>query len=231
MLNSFLADSSKDSGFSSKGKYLLLTITIAAALFRFVYQYDRAFEGDEIGTLIYIQKSIPYLLSHFETWLSINYFLVLEKIISSILGNGQFSLGLVPLIAGIFTIPATAFLAIRFTSARVALMSALLVAVNPYLIKYSGMTRSYLLLVLLSLVLVILFLNWMSNRTLRNGVAFSTCAFFLILFHPNGAYVLASVLTLAGMDMMVNFNKRHVFNVLKTLVLPLFISMLLIAVL
>lgn len=90
---------------SKNAKWYLLGIAIIGALIRIALCYDKPFLGDEVGTLIYIKKDIPFLLSHFATWLTMNYFLVAEKLVSGLLGENALGLELIPLSAGIMTIP------------------------------------------------------------------------------------------------------------------------------
>src|SRR6266498_4399754 len=56
------------------GAICLCTLALLAAL-----QHDRVFFGDEIGTLRYLKKSPGYILTHFRTHLSMNYFILVEK--------------------------------------------------------------------------------------------------------------------------------------------------------
>ena len=103
-------------GFSRNEKWVLLFVTAVGAIIRIVFLHNKPFVNDEVGTLIYIEKDVPYLLSHFATWLSMNYFLVVEKFIAGLFGKSPFSLGFISLAAGIGTIPLTAFLAVEISS-------------------------------------------------------------------------------------------------------------------
>src|SRR6266699_2559534 len=156
--------------FSRREQWYLLCITIIGASIRLLYLHDKPFFGDEVGTVIYIEKDISYLLSHFAIWLSMNYFIVMEKLVAGLFGKSMFSLGFVPLVAGVWTIPLTAFLAARFASPRIALIAATLTCMNPYLMEYSGIIRSYSLLTALSLLVMILFLKWLTVRSYKNGI-------------------------------------------------------------
>lgn len=212
--------------FSRREVTILWIVTFIGAAIRFTYQYDRSFIGDEVGTIIWMEKDAPYLLSHFGYWLTMNYFIVFEKFISILFGNGVFSLGFVPLAAGIATIPLTANLAKRYTTTNVAIMSSVLVAANPYLIRYSGIIRSYSLLMALSILAIILFSNYLIDPSLKNGILVSAGCYLMTLFHPNGSYTIAYILIVSAITVARNFSNRFLVNTIKTYIIPLSISML-----
>jgi hypothetical protein len=224
----FIHPSSLKGRFSRSEQWYLLTITVLGAIIRCAYLRDRPFVDDEIGTLIYIGKSIPYLLSHFTTWLTMNYFLAAEKLVAAVFGRSQLSLGFIPLVAGITTVPLTAFLARRFASSRVSLIAATLISVNPYLISYSAIIRSYSLLAALSLVVMILFFKWCGERTYRNGTLLGISSYLLILTHPNGLYTVIYLVFVACAGFVLTRKRREYFAGLTTILLPLGVSMLLV---
>lgn len=211
-------------------KWYLLGITLVGAIIRTVYLYNKPFIGDEVGTLILIKKDIPYLLSHFTTWLTMNYFIVLEKLIASLLGKSPFGLGFIPLAAGIVAIPLIALLAIRFTSHRTAMVAAALIAVNPYLIQYSGIIRSYSLLTTLSLLMIIVLIRWYDVPTYQRGLIVAIVCYVLILAHPNGAYSLAYLFFILGREFMVPSKRKISLKTLTTLLFPLSISLLMVMI-
>jgi hypothetical protein len=214
--------------FSRSEQWYLLTITFVGAIIRCAYLRDRPFVGDEVGTLIYIGKDIPYLLSHFTTWLTMNYFIVTEKLVADVFGRSQLSLGFISLVAGIATVPLTAFLARRFASSRVSLIAAALVSVNPYLVSYSAIIRSYSLLAALSLIVMILFFKWYGERTYRNGTLVGIGSYLLILTHPNGLYVVIYIFSVACAGFVLTGERREYFTGLTTVLLPLSVSALLV---
>jgi 4-amino-4-deoxy-L-arabinose transferase-like glycosyltransferase len=169
----------------------LLWITVAGAALRLAYQWDRALLGDEVGTLLWTRKDLSYLLSHFDMWGSMNYFIALEKAVVAVLGATGFTLSLVPLLAGIATIPLTAAVARRLASAEVALMAAVLVAFNPYLVKFSVTARAYAPLAALSLAAFLALLSWLARPALGRALLLALLVLVMILIHPNGAYSLA----------------------------------------
>ena len=64
---------------SGRERFTLGAITLLALLVRAWLQHERLFWGDEIGTLNFIKASPGYLLSHFNTHLTMNYFILAEK--------------------------------------------------------------------------------------------------------------------------------------------------------
>ena len=215
---------------SKNEKWALIAMTIIGSIIRIAYCYDIPYIGDEIGTLIYIKKDIPYLLSHFATWLTMNYFIVLEKIISSILGETAFSLRLVPMAAGIAIIPLTAILAINFTSHRIAIIAAALTALNPYLIMYSSIIRSYSLLTALSLLLLIAFIRWHDLPSYRRGCMVAAVSYILILSHPNGVYPLACLFLALVAETFEPARRQASLRRLPSLLLPLTLCMILVLI-
>ncbi|MBI5896453.1 MAG: hypothetical protein HZB24_10800 [Desulfobacterales bacterium] len=217
-----------ESKFTSKDKYLLLLITLMGAFIRIYYQHNRSYIGDEVGTIIWMEKDVLYLLTHFTTWLTMNYFIVLEKFVSMLFGSGPLSLGLVPLISGIASIPLTATLARKFTTPKVAITASLLVAANPYLIMYSGIIRSYSLFTVSSLLSLVLFANYYRDPSSKNGIYVAFACFFMTLFHPNGCYTVAFIFLLLTVMVLKNPKKDWLIKISHTILIPLFIAMLLI---
>ena len=203
--------------------YLLLLAAVGAAI-RFFYHYNRPFVGDEVATLIQIQKSVAYILTHFEAWLTMNYFFVAEKFLLKAASGNQIALVILPEIAGIATIPLTAILAKKVASKKTALVAATLIAFNPYMISYSGIIRSYSILAAISLVAVILYFNWHSNRTFRNGIWLALACYAIMLTHLNGVYTLVFVLMLAGADLVASLIRREK-NKFATFLIPMSVSL------
>lgn len=179
--------------FSRREGILLAVITAAGALLRVLYQRQRSFLGDELGTLRWIEESYGFLLRHFDTWLTMNYFLVIEKAMVEAFGSERWVLVALPWLFGVATIPLTALLARRFLTSEASLAAGLLIAFNPYLIHQSVTIRSYALLAAFAILALILFCRWLRHRRWRDGCWFAACALLLVLAHPNGAYPLAAL--------------------------------------
>ena len=171
----------------------LLAITALGALVRIQLQIDRPFVGDEIGTLIHIQRSYFELFTKVEIWLTMNYFLIAEKFLTETLGQTKAALVALPLLAGVAIIPLTSVLARMLMSASASLAAGLLAALNPYLVYQSVNIRSYSLLAALTLAVVLLFLHWSLRPGYARGASCAIAAFFLIVFHVNGVYPVAAL--------------------------------------
>lgn len=225
MIKKFIDNPNRKQSFSRNEWLYLLGLIIVGTIIRVAYHHDRPFTNDEVGTLIYIKQNALFILSHFTSWLTMNYFILLEKVLLSLVENNQSILALIPEVSGIITIPLTAILAKMFTSKKTALISATLVTTNAYLISYSGIIRSYSLLAALSLFSIILFFYWFSNRTYKAGFFTAIACFLLMLSHLNGVYTLAYIIILTGMEILDAWVKREKQKTL-TLLIPLSISLL-----
>ena len=176
---------------------VLVAVTFLGAALRVWYQHERSFSGDEVGTLVCMQESPAHILSNFGPWLSMNYFILLEKGLAAAFGPSPGVLTAVPLAAAVCTIPLIFVLASSFCSRRGALIAAALAAANAYLVEFSPVIRSYSLLVALTLATVILFLRWRERPTPGRGAACAAAATVLCLVHMVGIYVWAGLGLLA----------------------------------
>ncbi|MFZ3375559.1 MAG: DUF6541 family protein, partial [Chthoniobacterales bacterium] len=157
--------------------------------------------GDEIGTLIFLKKSNAYLLTHFQTWLTMNYFILAEKAIAWLCGATDWRLTLLPLAGAVAIIPLTASLALKFTgSTRTALIAASLTAFNSYLVYWAPMIRAYSLVVAFSLLAINEFFHWYRQRDWWSGVRCAAAVLLLLLMHPNGVYTVAFLILLLAVE-------------------------------
>jgi hypothetical protein len=174
------------------GTLCLCTLALLAAL-----QHGRAFFGDEIGTLRYLKQSPTYILTHFSTWLSMNYFILVEKGIAWLCGAADWRLTLLPMAAAVAIIPLTASLALKLTSStRTALIAASLAAFNPYLVMWGPVIRAYSLLVAFSLLAINEFFNWAQRRDWWSGVRCAAAVLLLLLTHLTGVYTVLFIILL-----------------------------------
>lgn len=186
---------------SGRELFALGVITILALLVRAAFQHDRIFLRDEIGTLDYIKESPGYLLSHFTSQLTMNYFILVEKGIAWLCGAADWRLTLLPLAGAVATIPLTASLALKFTgSTRIALIGAGLAAFNPFLIYWAPIIRSYSLLVAFSLLAINEFFHWYHQRNWWSGGRCAAAVLLLVLVHINGVYTVAFLILLLAIE-------------------------------
>jgi hypothetical protein len=178
------------------GAICFCTLALLAAL-----QHNRVFFGDEIGTLRYLKKNPGYILTHFRTHLSMNYFILVEKGVAWFCGAADWRLTLLPMAAAVAIIPLTASLALKLTaSTRTALIAASLVAFNPYLVMWGPMIRAYSLLVAFSLLAINEFFHWARRRDWWSGVRCAAAVLLLLLTHLNGVYTVAFIILLLAVE-------------------------------
>ena len=201
------------------GVLCVCVLVLLAAL-----QHGRAFWGDEIGTLVCLKRSSTYIVTHFEVWLSMNYFILVEKGVAWLCGAADWRLTLLPMAAAVAIIPLTASLALKLSgSTRTALIAASLAAFNPYLVMWGPVIRSYSLLVALSLLAINEFFRWARRRDWWSGVRCATAMLLLLLTHLNGVYTVAFlILLLIAESVSAGFsNGRKFLWEARTLWIPL----------
>lgn len=201
------------------GALCLCVLALLAAL-----QHGRVFLGDEIGTLRCLKRSPSYILTHFDTWLSMNYFILVEKGVAWLSGAADWRLTLLPMAAAISIIPLTASLALKLAgSTRTALIAAGLAAFNPYLVAWGPAIRAYSLLVALSLLAINEFFRWVRRRDWWSGVRCAAAVLLLLLAHLNGVYTVAFlILLLIAESISAGFsNGRRFLWQARTLWIPL----------
>ena len=174
------------------GALCLCVLVLLAAL-----QHGRVFWGDEIGTLICLKRSPTYILTHFQVWLTMNYFILFEKGVAWLCGAADWRLTLLPMAAAVAIIPLTASLALKVTgSTRTALIAASLAGFNPYLVVWGPAIRAYSLLVALNLLAINEFFRWARRRDWWSGVRCAAAVLLLLIAHMNGAYTVAFLILL-----------------------------------
>jgi mannosyltransferase len=127
-----------------------------------------------------------------------------------VFGGGAVGLRSLSATAGALTVPA-AFLAGRsFVSARVGLILAALVAVNPFLIWYSQEARAYAMLALLTTVALWLFARVRERPTIARHVLWGLSASLALFTHYFAFFALAPQALLLLGDRRISFPRRLV---------------------
>lgn len=209
---------------SRRERFALGAISLCAFLLWVALQHGRTFVGDEIATVPLLKQSATYLLTHFKVHLTMNYFILVEKLVAWICGAADWRLTLLPLTAAVAIIPLTASLALKFTgSTRTALIAASLAAFNPYLVYWGLLIRSYSLLVALSLLALICFFHWYQRRDWWSGIRCAVAVLLLLLAHINGVYIVAFVVLLLAIETIsLGWSRgRKFFWEARTLWIPL----------
>src|SRR6476659_2486235 len=182
---------------SRRERVALGTLCFCVLVLLAALQHDRVFLGDEIGTLRCLKASPTYILTHFQTWLSMNYFILVEKGVAWLCGVADWRLTLLPMAAAVAIIPLTASLALKLSgSTSTALIAAGLVGFNPYLVAWGPAIRAYSLLVALSLLAINEFFRWARRRDWWSGVRCAGAVLLLLLAHLNGIYTVAFLILL-----------------------------------
>jgi len=205
----------------SRGERLLLGVICLCALILLVaLQHGRIFLGDEIGTLRYLKQTPSYILTHFRIWLTMNYFILVEKGVASLCGATDWRLTLLPIGAAIAVIPLTASLALKLTgSTRTALLAATLAAFNPYLVMLGPTIRAYSLLTAFSLLAINEFFHWRQRPGWWSGVRCAAAVLFLLLAHLQAIYIVAFLVLLLIVQSLSGI-RRFLWES-RTLLIPL----------
>ena len=205
----------------SRRERLVLGVICLCSLILFAaLQHGRIFLGDEIGTLRYLKQTPTYILTHFRIWLTMNYFILVEKGVASLCGATDWRLTLLPIGAAIAVIPLTASLALKLTgSTRTALLAASLAAFNPYLVMLGPTIRAYSLLAAFSLLAINEFFHWSQWPGWRNGVRCAAAVLFLLLTHLQGIYIVAFLVLLLIVQSLSGI-RRFLWES-RTLLIPL----------
>src|SRR5258706_10187919 len=111
---------------ASRERWALIAMAALGAAVRIAFHTGRSFGGDEVGTLFFVQKPAAYILTHFEVWLSNNYYILLEKGVNQLVGGSDWHLMAATFLAGIATIPAVAALGLKLSGRTTAVVAAFL---------------------------------------------------------------------------------------------------------
>lgn len=166
-------------------------ITSAGFAIRYILADMRPFFGDDCGTLKHLCQPWMYILTRFDLWLTMNCYLLAQKVVAHMFGEGFLALRMLAILSGTGTILMGALLAFKlFGRASIAVIAALLLAANPYLINFSANTRSYSLFTLLSLALWLALLRWQKNMCRLNAIMLALLCLLLPLTHLNAAFLI-----------------------------------------
>ena len=166
----------------------LFYLLIAGGIIRVVLAVNRPFFGDEPATLMLLCLPFSYILTHFDMWLTMNFFIAFEKIIARFFGDGLLAMRLVPLLADTGSIAAIYFLSGRIFPRIPRFIAAVLFAANPYMIEFSATARVYSLFVFLVLLALLSFFRWHERPSGRTRWIFGTVCCAMVLVHLGGGY-------------------------------------------
>lgn len=175
---------------------------LAGAALRLAYAWGRPFTGDEAGSIDALGMTYGELLGNFGGWQTMNFYLAGLKGLADLLGRHPAVLMAPTLIAGALTVPLAGWIGRRLHSPAAGIIAAWLVAVNPFLIRYSATIRSYALLAFFCTAALLAWLRWRERPTWKSG---SICALLLaaaLLSHLNATYYIAALTVLSGATLL-----------------------------
>jgi mannosyltransferase len=178
----------------------LTAVTALAAVLRFWALGKQGFWYDEATTAWLIRGTPAQLLArlpHTESTPPLYYLLAWGWV--RLFGDNEVGLRSLSALAGVATVPAAYAAARELAGRRTALITAVLVSVNPFLVWYSQEARSYALLVLFTTLSLWLFARARTRPSARrlaawaavSTVALCTHYFAIFLVLPEGALLLA----------------------------------------
>ena len=170
---------------------LLAGLVALAALLRFAWIGDQSFWLDETYTADGVTKSFGGLLA----WVADHeatppLYYVLVWLWSHVFGEGEVALRSLSAVLGTAAVPVAYLAARELFDARVGLVAAALVAVNPFFVWYSQEARSYSLLVLMAALSLLAWARALADPDGRRLAAWALAAAGALLTHWFAAFLL-----------------------------------------
>jgi mannosyltransferase len=180
---------------------LLAAMAAGAALLRFWALGRQGFWYDEATTAWLLRGTPGQLLAqlpHTESTPPLYYLTAWGWV--RLFGDTQAGLRSLSALAGVATVPVAFAAARTLAGRRVALLTAVLVTVNPFLVWYSQEARSYALLVLAGAVSLLLFARARARPNPRQLVAWAAASALALCIHYFAFFLVApeAALLLAG---------------------------------
>jgi hypothetical protein len=162
------------------------------------FHYQRAWLFDEWASYLALDDTYRNLLSHFGGQRTMNFYLAWLKAIHEWLGGTNWLLVLPGILCGTWLVWLVAALALSLGSGpQGAIIGALLVAVNPCLVRYSVTIRSYIFLATFSAAVMLWLLGWRQTGRWREGILCGIFGGLALLVHLNAVYTLVAAGALA----------------------------------
>lgn len=203
---------------------LLLAVLLVSA-YRLWLAIAFPVQGDENGTLLWIGADYRTILTGFQTWLTMNWYIAGLKLAAS-LGAGIFELRLVSVVAtgaGLFF--SCLFVRRRFGTDSLIVFLSLVVA-NPWLARYDSMIRAYPLATGLMLFLVDQLDRWRSRRDWRPFVLAVVASQVAVVLTSQAAFFLLFVwLWAAALVLREQRSRRRAVRTLLVLAASAIVSL------
>lgn len=188
---------------------ILLGILLIGSILRIMLAHRIPYMGDECGTMMNICYSSKYILTHFHDWLTMNWYILLIKMIAKVFGEGFIAIRFLSIITGIGTILLTGLISKHLFPKVNWLVPAALVSLNPYLITYSAIARVYAVFAFCALLLWLLFIIWRNNPSWINSINLSLSALLLVMINLNGIFILLWLLVIILIEILrVMYNRE-----------------------
>ncbi len=170
----------------------LAAIVLLAAILRLSTLGAQSFWYDEAFTPVHVLRAglgaTLHNVVHTENTPPLWY--VLEWALARVLGSGVVALRLLSALAGIATVAVAWTIGRELAGRRVAILTAMLVAVNPLFVWYSQEARAYGLFVLCAALALLCFLRALRAPSARRLVAFALTASLALLTHYFAVFLL-----------------------------------------
>jgi mannosyltransferase len=182
----------------SRTVWLLGAVVALGVVVRFTTLSQQSFWYDEAATWGIVHGSLGHVFATVpRTESTPPLFYVLLWFWAQVFGTGAAGLRSLPALCSTLTIPVMWLIGRRLVSDRVGLIAALLTAVNPLLFWYAQEARSYSLLLLLSAVALLAFVEAVESPTrihlllwgLASALAFAAHYYAGVMIVPEGAYL------------------------------------------
>jgi uncharacterized membrane protein len=169
----------------------MVAITVIAALLRILFLSENGFWHDEIlsvqraqmndedfGNLIWGFPNMAFYYWLLHHWIA--------------LGDSEFAVRMLSVVAGVAAVIATYFLGARLFGPRVGVISAALLAINAFHIQYSQEARSYSVVVLLLTLSSLFLVRSIQRPYWGNWMVYAVLTILSVFTHYFGALVLVA---------------------------------------
>jgi uncharacterized membrane protein len=182
-------------------------LTAAAAALRFYGLAHQGFWFDEANTALLVHFSPGKMLGLIpQTESTPPLYYCLAWVWARIFGYGEAGLRSLSAVAGVLTVPIAYATAAKLISRLAGLITAALIACNPFLIWYSQEARSYELLVLLTAVALLAFVyaraapspRLLAAWVIASALALATHYYAVVAILPQAAWLLLDSWRSAG---------------------------------
>jgi 4-amino-4-deoxy-L-arabinose transferase-like glycosyltransferase len=175
------------------GTWLLIAITIVAAVLRFATISSQSYWLDESQAVHELHLSFGSMLS---AWSSFEWnpplYLLVAWPWAKLFGTGEVALRSLSALLGVAVVPLMYLCGREFVSRRAGLVAAAFVALNPFMITYSQEAREYMLLVALCTASLLFFIRSWKQPSTRNLVWWAVLSILALLTQYFAGFLIAA---------------------------------------